>query len=392
MNSKIESAASSRVYGLDLMRAIAVLFVLIGHSLEHSTVPKSVIAFGRLGIIGVEIFFVLSGFLIGSIVLKLIEENRFSGVSDILTFWKRRWLRTLPLYFVILIVFLKIDYNSGPHKLLEFPSYFIFMQNFAWKIANFFELSWSLAIEEHFYLLFPLFYLLIKRLARYPERSVWMTALVFIFAAYAYRLSLGFFSDWEEFNRSIRMVVLARIDAIMFGVLVAAIRMYRARLYDLLRRLTPFFAISCVVISSWWFIGVPGILQSKYIQLNLFSVESMLFALMIPWFDSIRYNSVKDDFIEFTSKISYSLYLIHVPVIIFVNGIASRLGVFSQVYENPLVLYCLYFSFFYFSAWISHELIERPFIAMREDRITPLVLWRRGRWAFAVSAIFIFLF
>lgn len=392
MNSRVEGFTSGRVYGLDLMRAIAVLFVLIGHTLEHSTVPKSVIAFGRLGIIGVEIFFVLSGFLIGSIVLKLIEQNKFSGLSDILSFWKRRWLRTLPLYFVILIVFLRIDYNSGPHKLLEFPSYFVFMQNFAWKIANFFELSWSLAIEEHFYLLFPLFYLLMNRLASYPERSVWVTALVFIFAAYLYRLSLGFFSDWEEFNRSIRMVVLARIDAIMFGVLVAAIRMYRTGLYDLLRRLTPFFAIGCVVMSSWWFIGVPGIFQSKFIQLNLFSVQSMLFALMIPWFDSVRRIAANDDFIEFTSKISYSLYLVHIPVIIFVNGVASRLGVFAQIYENPLILYGMYFSFFYFAAWISHELIEKPFIAMRDECITPLVLWRRGRWAFAVSAVFIFLF
>ncbi len=154
---------TDRVYGLDVFRSFAILFVLIGHSLEHSRISSQIQTFGHLGILGVELFFVLSGFLIGSMIMRLIDNRRFHSLVDISIFWKRRWLRTLPLYFVALLAFLRFDYH-GRHELLEYPAYFVFMQNFAYRMPDFFELSWSLAIEEHFYLLFPIVFLLGKKL------------------------------------------------------------------------------------------------------------------------------------------------------------------------------------------------------------------------------------
>jgi peptidoglycan/LPS O-acetylase OafA/YrhL len=101
MNTAITSndfhAQTSRVYGLDVFRAVAILFVLIGHSFENAKILPEIKVFGRLGIVGVELFFVLSGFLIGSIIMRLIDEKRFHTLGDISAFWKRRWLRTLPL-------------------------------------------------------------------------------------------------------------------------------------------------------------------------------------------------------------------------------------------------------------------------------------------------------
>ena len=96
-SKKNPSIDHGRVYGLDVFRAFAILFVLIGHSFEHSKIPPQLQVFGRLGILGVELFFVLSGFLIGSIIMRLIDKNSFQNFSDIVIFWKRRWLRTLPL-------------------------------------------------------------------------------------------------------------------------------------------------------------------------------------------------------------------------------------------------------------------------------------------------------
>ncbi|RYY95852.1 MAG: acyltransferase, partial [Chitinophagaceae bacterium] len=93
-------AGTRTVFGLDLMRAIAILLVLVAHS--HFFWPGSYRAqqwfFGATAFWGVELFFVLSGFLIGRILLRLFDKAHVSAAS-IRVFWIRRWLRTLPNYY-----------------------------------------------------------------------------------------------------------------------------------------------------------------------------------------------------------------------------------------------------------------------------------------------------
>jgi peptidoglycan/LPS O-acetylase OafA/YrhL len=99
---------SNRVFGLDILRAAAILFVVIGHGSlllsEELRVLCNYFFFDR-----VSIFFVLSGFLIGGILIKLIEKNGFS-LTILKSFWIRRWFRTLPNYFLILIVLCIIQF------------------------------------------------------------------------------------------------------------------------------------------------------------------------------------------------------------------------------------------------------------------------------------------
>lgn len=79
-----------------------------------------------------------------------------------MVFWSVE-MRTLPLYVIALLAFLNFDYN-GAHSLFYHPEYWLFLQNFAWPIPNdFFTLSWSLAVEEHFYLWFPLVFFILHR-------------------------------------------------------------------------------------------------------------------------------------------------------------------------------------------------------------------------------------
>lgn len=216
---------TNRVYGRDVFRAVAILFVLIGHSFQFAPIPANLAAFNQLAILGVELFFVLSGFLIGSIIIRLIDQNRFHSLADILVFWKRRWLRTLPLYFVVLIAFIRFGWQVK-HGLLDYKLYYIFMQNFAYGIQGFFRVSWSLAVEEHFYLWFPLIFLAWNKTTKRKTLSVLLTALTLIIVAYAFRLSNPFFSDWDAYDSLIRRTVLSRLAAIMFGVLMAMVKSY----------------------------------------------------------------------------------------------------------------------------------------------------------------------
>jgi peptidoglycan/LPS O-acetylase OafA/YrhL len=370
---------TNRVYGLDVFRAIAILFVLMGHSLEHSKVAPDIATFGHLGILGVELFFVLSGFLIGSIIMRLIDEKRFHSFADIALFWQRRWLRTLPMYFLALLAFIRFDYH-GRHDLFDYPAYFVFMQNFADRIPDFFELSWSLAIEEHFYLWFPIAFYLWERLTKQSHLAIILTAVTFIVIAYSYRIYHPLFSDWNEYNRALRMVVLSRIDAIMFGILIAALKFYWHAGYVWLRRATPLTALAFLLLCVWWFANAPYLLQSRTLQINLFSVQAFVCALLLPWFEQLRSANTRADFFVITSKLSYSLYLLHILVIIAVNRLLARLGIYDTIYWNPFILYPLYFSLFYFVSWISYHLVEKPFLGLRDMPFSYMSL-AKASWA-----------
>lgn len=387
--SEHTSVHTNRVYGLDIFRSWAILFVLIAHLSEHSKLPEQLRGLSSLGVLGVELFFVLSGFLIGGIIMRLLERGKLHTLLDVTDFWKRRWLRTLPLYFVVLLAFLRFDYH-GRHGLLDYPSYYVFMQNFAGRIPDFFELSWSLAIEEHFYLWFPLVLLLWFRAVRQMWLAIALTALSFISVAYAFRLSQPLYTEWLDYARNVRVPVLSRLDAIMFGVLIATLKHHSPRAFAFIRRITPIPAMLLLLMMVWWFAYSPGLLSSRAIQINLFTVQAVLCALLLPWFDSWSKPDSPGGFFSITSRFSYSLYLTHILVIVAVNVSLSRLGIFEQVYNNPFIVYPLYAGLFYTIAWVTYHRIEKPFLALRDAPLSSIAILKAGWFSLLVCAFLIF--
>ena len=145
----------SRVYGLDIMRALAIIFVVLEHGLM---LQKANTTFPWIKLInGVELFFVLSGFLIGGMLIRIFEKSNTFGIKTMGRFWIRRWFRTLPNYYLVLLINIFIVYFGIIHE--DFSQFnwkfFFFLQNFSGPFTNFFWESWSLSIEEWFYLIFP---------------------------------------------------------------------------------------------------------------------------------------------------------------------------------------------------------------------------------------------
>ncbi|MEM1002632.1 MAG: acyltransferase family protein, partial [Bacteroidota bacterium] len=120
---------NTRIFGLDILRALAISLVVLSHLFWITSKSTGVISeiMSLAGVIGVEIFFVLSGFLIGRIMYGFFVKQAFS-FKDVINFWKRRWFRTLPNYYLILIVNVSITLFIG----IELPSslwrYFFFLQ------------------------------------------------------------------------------------------------------------------------------------------------------------------------------------------------------------------------------------------------------------------------
>ncbi len=130
---------SKRVYGLDVFRAIAILIVVYGHTGKVAPLLTDYLpAFSIID--GVELFFVLSGLLIGTIIIKTVNTPDGLSRGALLNFWKRRWFRTLPNYYLVLLLnylFVKFEIINGNLEKATYHFLF-FVQNFKRGFAGFF--------------------------------------------------------------------------------------------------------------------------------------------------------------------------------------------------------------------------------------------------------------
>src|ERR1041385_6257581 len=180
---QMKKVSASRVFGLDCLRAMAILGVIFAHGfvLLYPQMPAWLGLFGHGGFYGVELFFVLSGFLIGRILIRY-DSDLGNGLT-VTVFYLRRWFRTLPLFwlFVGLNVLLELQIRDHRMSLGEVLEHGFFFRTLTAYHPSFFPESWSLAIEEWFYLLFPAAIWLGLRLEKRFARVFLSVAAAFFF-------------------------------------------------------------------------------------------------------------------------------------------------------------------------------------------------------------------
>jgi len=211
----------TRVRELDGLRGFAIFLVLIWHYVivPADTVPGSKLAYllalGRLTWSGVDLFFVLSGFLIGGILLDAKDSTNYFSV-----FYRRRFFRILPLYAVVLVIVWAMPGNAWlKAEFLPWWSYATLTQNFAMAVqntlgGNALAITWSLAIEEQFYLTLPL-------VVRFTSRKTLKRILLaFIILAPAIRLLV-----FLRLGPTAAYVLMpCRADALLMGVGIAVLK------------------------------------------------------------------------------------------------------------------------------------------------------------------------
>jgi peptidoglycan/LPS O-acetylase OafA/YrhL len=300
-----------RVFGLDVLRAVAVLMVLAAHTrfLLLPLLPWTE-RLSIFGFLGVELFFVLSGFLIGGIILRTFPEA--PTLRTLLTFWVRRWFRTLPNYYLFLVLNLALWAALGfrAHGLLP---YWAFLQNLWWPCRLFFNESWSLAVEEWFYLLFPLLLLVGARLRPGLRFACALALSALLVLSTGARIAAVAAGD-PSWDAGLRKVVVFRLDALMAGVLGAYLKAFAPRLW---RRLTlpllPVGALLFAVVAAAYY-GTPRN-ASFFARTFLFNATSFAVFAFLPVLDSWR--SAAGPLAAWTRRISlwsYSLYLCHLPL------------------------------------------------------------------------------
>ena len=294
-----------RSFGLDALRVAALLLVLFAHGCAFwmpSFTAELLFPATLCSFIGVDAFFVLSGFLIG----RALFEINASG-QGVLAFWQRRWLRTLPNYYLFLIISFCV---MGP--LLQRPtgglSYWWFGQNlYAPMQVFFFPESWSLAVEEWFYLLAPVLMLVLPR-NHTVVRALAALSLLVGFAYLRYRAALAG-ASWDD---EIRKIVLLRLDALAYGVIAASIALRLPEQFRTYR--IPALALGAAVFAGLVFWASLNQTTPSAVYRSLsFSLSCLGTALLLPFFAAWQKAHIPalGTAVERLSRWAYSCYLVH---------------------------------------------------------------------------------
>lgn len=361
---------TKRVFGLDLLRALAIIFVIMGHGgwilqNAHTNFPWI-----RL-FNGVDLFFVLSGFLIGNILLHTFIDTESFNVTTIWKFWTRRWFRTLPNYYLILIVNIVLVYFGIIHE--DFSQFglkfFFFLQNFSQPLYGFFWESWSLSIEEWFYLLFPILlgilYFATKKW-KFSKRYIFLIATcLFILAPFLLRLCIASHFTVDQFWLDVRInkVVIYRLDGIAFGLLCAYIQYYHPYFWHKIRNIS--FVIGLIIcFFVVYYPWQPNDFSTKVFKILINSIGC---ALLLPKFDSMKTAPPKiTKVFTHISIISYSMYLINLALVSSV--IRDHFAPTNPV--SAWSTYLLYWVIIIVASTLLYKYYELPFLKLR-DKISP---------------------
>lgn len=343
---------------LDGWRAVAIGLVLLAHGSEsmqlvfNSPWLAHSALFKQLGLLGVQLFFGLSGFLITS---KLLEEEARHGGVSLRGFYWRRAFRILPASLVFLAVVGALamagvlDISLG-----RWLSTLLFAANYSqaehsWYLGHF----WSLAVEEHFYFLWPLAFVLLGFSQRRVALALGLALLVALWRALDFKLQISGATPAQFWGRTD-----IAVDGILWGVLLAllyanaAIRPYLQRF--LTHPLTwPALAIAVVLVQA-----MPSL--NWKLDFALISVKAALIPLLILG-TLLQSNSVKSRLLEsapfrHVGRLSYSLYLWQQLFLVWND---ERVVGLTLVQTFPLNLLALYLC-----ASVSLRLIEIPMIAL----------------------------
>jgi peptidoglycan/LPS O-acetylase OafA/YrhL len=362
-----------RKYGLDILRALAILFVVYGHG-RHIVYEYYYNKIYDLPVLdGVSIFFVLSGFLIGGILIKIINQTDLSK-NDLFKFWLRRWFRTLPNYYLVLFTLIVIEYSYGLTQGQMIPAtiykYFIFFHNFYTPSPGFFPEAWSLSVEEWFYLLIPLFLFLTWHFTNLDRKQIiqlWIFTIIIGVTLFRTASAIHYnVSSIEVWDLYLRKEVITRLDSIMFGFLGAYLAYYKSSIWDKYKNI--FFGIGLFLLISQKL--YTFIFDEDFFYLNYFSftITSIGTLLLLPKLDTVQKGSgLIYRFFTFISIISYAMYLLHLSLI--QKNLIPLL--FSGLYTADnlsltLIKYLSYWTLTILLSYLLYKYYENPMTKLRE--------------------------
>ena len=365
--------AVSYLPSIDGLRGIAILLVLWYHApflfrdlpvfTHNDSSPWAALGFVGImslgGWVGVDLFFVISGFLITTILLHLKDWGAPSWV-----FWQRRGLRILPLAMLYLLVLLVLDWIGDPLKLLaQFNGwiwYAFFLGNIHIALHGWQPLAvmilWSLAIEEQFYLAWPL-------LVRFLSRRWllwWSGGLIALSPVVrAFMLSIADYPATFVFT-------FCRLDALAAGGVMALVLdhpAWKTKAADLCKRLAPFATI--IFLMTFFVPFSPSFAETRSWSFSVFGYTWLAISLAILLGASLNSQGILGAFLQaralmFLGKRCYGLYMWHVLI---AGIVTAGLQPFEFGFTAHILLWLATLLIFASASWL---MFEKPFLGLKK--------------------------
>jgi peptidoglycan/LPS O-acetylase OafA/YrhL len=358
--------SSAREPGLDLMRAIAILWVMLWH-MHFALRPGIWSGPGRYGWMGVDLFFVLSGYLIGSQLLRPYTRGSRPSIGG---FYLRRAFRVLPAYLTVLLFYFAIPGFREAPGLSPAWQFLIFTENFRIDYLHdqAFSHVWSLCVEEHFYLVLPLLILLLMRRPSFGKAlTVILAILCFGIAirAYIYLHHIAIFPRDDDafalaYVERIYYPTHTRLDGLLAGVTLATIKTFRPAWWQ--RAMSHGYLLLvggfALCAGAMWLFNDRLSFAASVIGFPLLAVG---LGLLIA--SSIAPSSPLSKIPGFSliAALAYNTYLTHKEIIHFLRSHWPRL-----VKGGGWLALLAYFAFSFLAAFVLYMAVERPFLRMRE--------------------------
>lgn len=370
----LPAASKDKLYGLDHLRTLAILLVFIYHYGLFSH-PEWTDTVGKFGWTGVDLFFVLSGYLIASQLFLQIEV--YKGIL-LKQFFTKRFFRILPAYFTVVAIYFLFPYVHEREALAPLWKYLTFTQNIGLDLRTqgTFSHAWSLCIEEQFYLLLPL---ILSAMVYYNiiRKGYWLLIALFVTGflvrLYCYQVLVLPYSESQAFGvlwyKRIYYPTFCRLDGLLTGVAIAAFLQYRPiQGKQILRYGNVLLLLGIVILTGSYLICLEE--QSFEASVFGFPLVSMGYGMLVlgalsPFSILYRYRS------HVTTRIaalSYGIYLVHKFII---HIVQDQLEEFDVDADSNLMLFVCVFTVL-LGAWILNKSVEKPFLKLRDKVLRSL--------------------
>jgi len=329
-------------------------FICIAMVLWHHCTPEAATHYvlSSRGFLGVDFFFVLSGFLITTLLLR--EENQF-GKFSIRYFYLRRALRILPVYFLVItcVGFYYIFFQNRTEYLDQWPYYYLFLSNFLKSDISLLAPTWSLSVEEQFYVVWPLILLIV------PFNRLIIVTLALITVNVL--IAIGAFGQLSFETETLNFKMFTATYAPLFiGALLAIALHWRPTFLVLWRFLSKpgmdSFACLALVFSL---LVLPENVRGLP-NLAIHTIMAAIIATIVIRDRNTLHHFFQSRFVSRFGQVSYGIYLYHLIALHIVTKILEKTGV-----QSDWVLLIFYSLLSYAIAEVSFKSFESWFLRYR---------------------------
>jgi peptidoglycan/LPS O-acetylase OafA/YrhL len=352
----------NRISSIDIFRGIAILSVVVYH---FNTVGFS---YGNLG---VDLFFVISGLLIGGI---LIKQFKFEQPINFANFFLQRGFKIWPSYYVFLllgnIVACILYRNIAPDQIIplwDLKRYLFFYQNYTGAPFHLsFDHVWSLCVEEHFYILLPMLLIIIQMFVspRFKQRALLISIIITIVAG----ISFKFCSFYLTHSKDTYSGTHNRLDGLAWGVLLAYILNFHqaAIIGKKIKIATMSTGFVVLLAAIYWHIYSKGVFFDKVI---LHSIVPFAFFLMLMGTYFVDFTKIKS--LRIVAYYSYNWYLWHPIFVIIVKKYCG----------TSIIGLAIFMLFSFLTAFLFTVLIEEPVLRVRTSVLNKVFKKRQSQVA-----------